>query len=1096
MAADAIPADAPDALNHPLRTPSPQLDQHYDSSSDDGDGAPLEGYAMLKFGDSSYVMTTLQLLIGRDMVAHRAAEIFNSHLDPFTTSFTQTEHNTIIYADVPVLTGDTNGDSGSPAEPQKASTNVDPPTQEDIDMETLSALFMKPRDTDPKATDTCPILHIHQPKPEGQYFPTGSNISRRHARIFYDHEEGGFMIHVLSKNGLFLNDALETVGQCVQLDHGTKVLIGSTEFTFELPNGGEESRIGYGFQNSQGDDIGAMYSSEEQLDSDLSDPHAYANDGLQYSSAEEISNSGSENSDDSGQSDEEEDEDEDQDEDEEVEQDTTEQVTNGTQKLKLNFSKTGLGAKGQGQKGQKSNKKPKAAITRPEMASKSKSKPTKKSSEPNGIKKVRDDDTPPKSKTTDKTDKIEGSPSEADKAQVSRDSEIVNGEGIFIEGLPLGAKIPPKKKGPGRPPKNGFLSKRELNQMSKAHKEAEKNGITDPNAAYLMMESKKAEKANKVAKGDGTAADGEDGDKDGSEVKKKTPRTARSPSPEMKLADYTEEQLQRPPDNYVVLIYEALVNHMQKKMNLQQIYSSIERRYPFFKFKTGTSGWQSSVRHNLGQNSTFQKVEKDGKGWMWGVVPGVTLESIREKKKKATPPPMPPPSTHHGAGSSGYQYGAPHPHSYPHAPGQSNAAGAHVYPHGQAMPPRPAISQPGNGQVRDGQIAGQPNIAQPGAVRQNTNMYAPAYPPGSQRAQIPNPHQPPPTYGQPSANRPAAGYGHNQPHLGASHPPNRSMSTTPSLPAERPKSIPRPSPDVIDTFISVFTSSFRDMKYSQEITEQKANFIVKNAVARVLEPESVANVPEDPSERAIITAFRKCLEQSQPRQDAGGVPRTYNNYLYPYASRTQSSVFGNVSSNRPGATYSTSGSIPAPATAIASRAFTSSPSTVGATTMTAGSSHTHNAPPPHPGRPPMVGITTTAAALPAISVPTSLPTSTAVPPRADTPNTAAGNIAIQAAAAVANASTSSIPNPPPANMSHNLPPRSGPSPTTTPIATSASLASSVQQLLSNAGPSTSSPRAPAVEPITPPAAPNASKRPIDTVDEAETQRNQKKLSVG
>jgi hypothetical protein len=1120
MAADAIQDGAPLAPDEPMRTiitPSPEPDRVYESSDDEDEEGPHEGFAMLRFEDSCYVMTSLELLIGRDLVAGRVAHYLNEQLEAVQVI---QQGDTLIYEaprqDQTAMEGiETTGQESqnqvnlAEDQPKVAEVAVAEVAVADADMPPIDVLgsdlgilsiipdeVIKPKPDDPQATDECPILCIHQPKPEGQLFPSESSISRKHAKIHYDPDECQFMIDVLSRNGIWINDGFETRGYSVPLPHGSRVMIGMTEFVFELPNGGEETRIGYGFQNSQGDDIGTLYSSEDQFGSELDIPMdtIIYDDEIEYSSGGSGSDMGPSSSDDSSGS---EDDDEALDT-ENPDQDTTERGANGTNKLKLNFSRDGSGAKGQSHKvGHKSTKKLGKSTMRPVLSSKS--KPSKTTSQQNGNKHPRDGDATGKSKSAEKLEKKEGSPTEADIAQVSRDSEIINGEGVFIEGLPMGAKIPPKKKGPGRPPKNGFLSKRELNQMSKAHKEAEKNGITDPNAAYFMMEAKKAEKASKAAKGDGPAGDGEDGDKDGNEVKKKIPRTARSPSPEMKQSDYTEEQLQRPPDNYVVLIYEALVNHPQKKMNLQQIYSSIERRYPFFKFKTGTSGWQSSVRHNLGQNSTFEKVEKDGKGWMWGVVPGVTLESIREKKKKATPPPMPPPSTHHGAGSSGYQYGAPHSHSYPHAPGQSNPVATHGYSHGPSIPPRPTIPQPGGNQsTSNNTINGLPNITQPGIVRPNTNMYAPQYPPGSQRPQVPAPHHPA-NYGQPSTSRPpASNYGHNQPLAGASHPPNRSMSTTPNLPPQQRRNpMPRPSPDVIDTFISVFTSSFRDFKEGQEITAAKANFIVRNAVARVLEPDSVANVPEDPSEKAIISAFRKCLEQSQPRLDAGVAPRTYSNYLYPYAARTQSAVFSNVSHNSPG-------SSPGPSTTNAGRGYASSPSTTGIMPATAGPHHNNNnhPPPPHPGRPSNLGtpIATTGHvnASAVLSAPPTSISISLIPPgvssQAGKPKTAE-NLAIEAATAVASATTSSTSRPTPLDLSSNRGSRSSASSSNTPATISASLASSVKQMLSNATPGTASPRAPAIEPITPPAAPSSGKRPIDDVEDTEKRATEKKPAV-
>ncbi|KAI1001384.1 hypothetical protein K3495_g6815 [Podosphaera aphanis] len=133
------------------------------------------------------------------------------------------------------------------------------------------------------------------------------------------------------------------------------------------------------------------------------------------------------------------------------------------------------------------------------------------------------------------------------------------------------------------------------------------------------------------------------------------PRPPRSPSPVMNEEDFTPEQLAKPQSNYVTLIHEALSNAPTQQLGLPDIYRAIYRKYPYFKFKTQTLGWQSSVRHNLSQHHAFRKVEKDGKGWTWGIVDGISIE--KEKKKRATPPP---PSQlgqmHH---QYGYQTGHP-----------------------------------------------------------------------------------------------------------------------------------------------------------------------------------------------------------------------------------------------------------------------------------------------------------------------------------------------------------------------------------------------------------------------------------------------------
>lgn len=153
---------------------------------------------------------------------------------------------------------------------------------------------------------------------------------------------------------------------------------------------------------------------------------------------------------------------------------------------------------------------------------------------------------------------------------------------------------------------------------------------------------------------------------------------ARSISPEMKESDYTLEQLQRPNANYVILIHEAITSAEAKEMNLQQIYHAIEKKYPFYRFKVTTTGWQSSVRHNLQQNGAFMKIRREGKGYVWGINPDVSIE--KEKRKRVTPPPTTSVSrssyhcysaTHlhsHGQGTTPAYYGlaATHPHArYP-----------------------------------------------------------------------------------------------------------------------------------------------------------------------------------------------------------------------------------------------------------------------------------------------------------------------------------------------------------------------------------------------------------------------------------------------
>lgn len=221
----------------------------------------------------------------------------------------------------------------------------------------------------------------------------------------------------------------------------------------------------------------------------------------------------------------------------------------------------------------------------------------------------------------------------------------------------------PKKRGPGRPPKNGISKKK----MQEAAREAarkslkgsdepvkKKGKVGRPRKHPLPEVAPPKPEKRKYTKRKGTELEPVAASKESiteqtdkwdsattKEKKGKRQRAPRSPSPVFDESKLTAEQLQKPQASYVVLLHEALSNCKTGTMSLPQIYRAIERRYPYFKLRVTTTGWQSSVRHNLSQHHAFQKVERDGKGWMWGLVPGVSIE--KEKRRKASPsmPPVP-----------------------------------------------------------------------------------------------------------------------------------------------------------------------------------------------------------------------------------------------------------------------------------------------------------------------------------------------------------------------------------------------------------------------------------------------------------------------
>ena len=271
-----------------------------------------------------------------------------------------------------------------------------------------------------------------------------------------------------------------------------------------------------------------------------------------------------------------------------------------------------------------------------------------------------------------------------------------------------------KRKGPGRPPKNGIISKREQALLARQAREdakvvADRGSGTLPNRGKVkagqttkavkkeepLLQANGKRKYTKRKRAGGT--DDQRAVRESTEQtdsvppeqsiaavlppkpakEKKPPKPPRSPSPVFDEATLTPEQLTKPTQNYIVLIHEALSNSETGAMALPQIYRAMQRRYPYFKLRATTLGWQSSVRHNLSQNAAFRKIERDGKGWMWGLVPGVSIE--REKKRRATPPPVSQ-QPYYPPGPPPIQY----PYPYPGMP-----------PPDGRLPPKPYGVRPG-----------------------------------------------------------------------------------------------------------------------------------------------------------------------------------------------------------------------------------------------------------------------------------------------------------------------------------------------------------------------------------------------------------------
>ncbi|KAF4504003.1 hypothetical protein G6O67_008627 [Ophiocordyceps sinensis] len=267
-----------------------------------------------------------------------------------------------------------------------------------------------------------------------------------------------------------------------------------------------------------------------------------------------------------------------------------------------------------------------------------------------------------------------------------------------------GPAIPqiPKKRGPGRPPKNGIMSKREQRLLKKQQQEMTKQTVpqappVDPPVKRKVgrprkhplpenaedRPEKRKYKPRKPKTEDG--AEGSDAERRAREKKDKKARP-KSPPLELKMEEYSEEQLQKPNKNYGVLIDETLTSAGTEGLTLKQIYKRICQRYPWFYFHTETKGWESSVRHNLIGNEAFKKDDTTN---LWSRVPGVELDAGKKRK---------PPSPDRVLAAQGYG-----PYSYPYNAAQHvPVPGTPGYLAGQPPPPAgyPVAGLPGDpGQI-------------------------------------------------------------------------------------------------------------------------------------------------------------------------------------------------------------------------------------------------------------------------------------------------------------------------------------------------------------------------------------------------------------
>jgi hypothetical protein len=594
--------------------------------------------------------------------------------------------------------------------------------------------------------NSCPTVGIH---PRSNSFKAYKAISRRHVKIAFNPDTSVFELHVMGNNGCWIaepgkeldnNCLLAMSGTKHVLSSGSQVQIGEVSFTFVLPNDDTEGACetvkdvyyddedGKLFRDARGKEMSTDHSQPIRSDAgDFSDDDSEDDDKPRNSGQPNGHGGLIDNGHDVEESADEDDEEDDEDIEEERESEEEDEEEGGEEDEQ----------------------------TQTEMVRQS----------------------------------------------IEEDNSPTNTKGGKISAVP-------GRKGPGRPPKNGVMSKRAEKELKKQAEEAaaaEKTGVEsseapkkgkvgrprkhplpDPETANKPKRkyTKRKPKENQEGVQEGTGSG--EGATATTKVKKEKPfKPARSPTPVYREEDLAPEQLVKPAENYVVIIYNSMLASPHKEMGLPQIYNAIKRAYPFFALKAETKGWESSVRHNLSGNpEVFEKGVKDGKGHMWSLKPGATVD--KEKKKKAAPDPQfqgqpqniqqAPHNPHGQYPGMNYAYANYHPHpNYPMGQPQ-------FMPHpGAPYPPPP-----------NGYAPQQNGFQQPPGPWQ---QHPPNYPPPS----IPPTLIAPTTsasYSSPYAPKPAennASPPNNQPHASPYGPPLPSEQRPPQQPSP-PTTVPHPSP--------------------------------------------------------------------------------------------------------------------------------------------------------------------------------------------------------------------------------------------------------------------------------------------------------------
>lgn len=841
----------------------PSYPQDIDSDEEDAYAPNVSTYGCLAFPDSSFWITTRNVLIGRDQKAYvqaRKQRDYQRKVDEnaakglpppdMPAGVARNYSKSYISEEGGVLGPESDGEeSQRPSKRRKTNAGgriSAAEQQREINSRSRIISSRQYVDHTPGAVlvdvnalrpsdDDVPRVSIHGPGPD--IVETTKGISREHLKIQYNFKTRVWEAIVLGRNGVFCQDVYYNKDDVITLHCGDRLQIQGVWFTFTL-TGVDHGKTG----------------AEDDSESDAQVSKSYSQGGKEMS-FDFQSSRGDEMRDTSDSSDVEEaladralvDSDDSDDSDEEMED-----------------------APSPG--------------------------------------KVDDDDEDDDDDDDGANDDLDGTireTVESDPLDDTLKSEL-NGDEVDKLGQLL---LPPKKRGPGRPPKNGIMSKREERLLKKqAQEEAKKN--LPPQEPGEQPQKRKVGRPRKhpLPENAGDQPEkrkykprkpkGEDGEEDleGEKPAKEKSQKHKTPPLELKREDYTEEQLQKPTKNYQLLIDEIMSAAPPKGYSLKQVYKRIQERWPFFYFCVDTKGWESSVRHNLLGSDCFKKIDGN-----WHRVPGVPLESGKKRKPsdsaaEARPAgmyngyshPYQPPThpQHHGHQQIAHSTGLSQPNLPPRYPPNGQAYQIHqgppnhiaqpgVAPNQQA-PVRPGFPQP-QAPATTSQTNSYANVGAPARPQYATNQpppYNAAYGNRPQPAHVANPAGAAPGTTQNPAQNPAqrapiARPGQGPPPPMSQHgfqpsqaqPPPNPQRPAPAPHQQQPVSNsapPAPLGPVIDPILRDFIKDFRAevIKQLQAKEGKRSEAVAMSVINRGLGLTDRSLTPEcEAYEKLILNIF-------------------------------------------------------------------------------------------------------------------------------------------------------------------------------------------------------------------------------------------------